>query len=298
MISGLMLAQKGVELANRYPKILYSELDCQGFMEEIFSQCGKKISYRGSNDMYRNACIWVGTLDEAKRQGCLQPGAALFILEQNGGEPDRYKADGKGNASHVGMYVGEGALVDVDKNGVERSCNVVHSSSSMGRVAGSTLKNGWTHVGLWLDVDFDVTNIEESEAESMAATTQGKIITENLKPVNFRTKTNSKSALIPRMPEIPYGAIVEIHSYTGDWAKVSYQGYTGYVMKKFIGAADAETFEDVAIYSTVVNNTTDDSIGSVEDKATLYRVYIDFTSKKEAQAFQKALQGAQIGSVK
>jgi len=297
MISGTALAAKGVELALQNPSILYSELDCQGYMEEIFRLCGQKTSYRGSNDMFRNACSWVGTLNEAKQLGYLQPGAALFILEHNGGEPDRYKSDGLGNASHVGMYVGENALRDTDKNGSWRVCNVVHSSSSMGRVAGSTLKNAWTHVGLWKDVDFGVENIEGSEDDYMAnenaaVPAQGRIVTENLKPVNFRTKTNSKAALIPRMPEIPYGELVEIHSYTGEWAKVTYQGYTGYIMKKFIGAVEAEGSNDETI------KVEDNTIGLIEEKADLYRVYIDFKNRKDAIAFQEALKGAQVGSVK
>lgn len=297
MISGVALAAKGIELALQNPSILYSELDCQGYMEEIFRQCGKTINYRGSNDMFRNACVWVGTLNEAKQLGYLQPGAALFILEHNGGEPDRYKADGLGNASHVGMYVGENALRDFDKNGSWRVCNVVHSSSSMGRVAGSTLKNAWTHVGLWKDVNFGVENIGGSEADHMvnentSVPTLGRIITENLKPVNFRTKANSKAALIPRMPEIPYGELVEIYSYTGEWAKVTYQGYTGYIMKKFIEPAE------VGEPNNEETKITDNTIGLVEEKANLYRVYIDFKNRKDAIAFHEALKGAQIGSVK
>lgn len=301
MITGTALAEKGVEMAIG-KRIDYAELDCQGYMEEIFSQCGQKISYRGSNDMFRNACSWIGTIDEAKQAGHLKPGAALFILEHNGGEPDQYKADGIGNASHVGMYTWEGALRDLDKNGSLRTCNVVHSSSSMGRVAGSTLKNGWTHVGLWKNVDFGLDSIQRNESESMsienvAVVTMGKIMTENLKPVNFRKKANREADLIPRMPEINHGELVQVNSYLGDWANVTYQGYTGYIMKKFIGSA-IEAEEPAKSETTSAEDFVDTTIGSVEEKAKLYRVYIDFTNRKEAMAFYEAMRGCQVGSVK
>lgn len=290
MVTGKELARVGVDLAQSMPQILYSELDCQAFMEKIFSVCGQKISYRGSNDMYRNACSWVGTLSEAKRLGYLVPGAALFIQAFDGGEGERYKSDGKGNASHVGMYVGENALEDDDKNGKARICNVVHSSASMGRVAGSTLKNAWTHVGLWKNVDFGlsvsteqlggeedvITNTEIKEIE------YGVICTENEKPVNFRKKASKKGLLIPRMPKIPNGGEVQVNYYTGEWANVTYKGYTGFVMSEFIQSRAKD--ED--------NSASD----QISEGASRFRLFIDFDTLEAATAFQDMLKSCQIES--
>lgn len=128
----------------------YSQHDCQDYMEWVVKQAGGSMSYPGSNGMAR-ACHAAGkmwTLSEAKKLGKLVKGAFVFIHEEHG-EPSKYVSDGYGNYSHVGMYVGENALKDKDKNGKERVCNVMHSSSTMGRVAGSTLANGFTHVG-WM----------------------------------------------------------------------------------------------------------------------------------------------------
>ena len=61
-------------------------------------------------------------------------------MRDGGDYPTKYHADGLGNFSHVGLYAGEDALIDTDKYGKPRSCNVVHSSATMGRVAGSTLQ--------------------------------------------------------------------------------------------------------------------------------------------------------------
>lgn len=128
----------------------YAEMDCQAFVEYVVNACGGAIAFTGSNDMARNALSGLWPLAQAKAGGQLKPGAVLFIHDADGGEPQRYKADGLGNYSHIGFYVGAGALADTDRNGKRRVCDCVHSSASMGRVAGSTLNNGWTHAG-WLN---------------------------------------------------------------------------------------------------------------------------------------------------
>ena len=135
----------------------YDELDCQAFVEHCVSQAGGRMDYLGTNDMARRAA-WLGTLDEARAQGRLVPGAGLLIREATEANlPARYAGDGLGDFSHVGLYVGENALTDTDKNGRRRACDVVHSSATMGRVAGSTLQNGWTHALWFSEIDYAVT---------------------------------------------------------------------------------------------------------------------------------------------
>ena len=135
----------------------YEELDCQAFVEHCVRQAGGRMDYLGTNDMARRAA-WLGTLDEARAQGRLVPGAGLLIREATEANlPARYTGDGLGDFSHVGLYVGENALTDTDKNGRRRACDVVHSSATMGRVAGSTLQNGWTHALWFSEIDYAVT---------------------------------------------------------------------------------------------------------------------------------------------
>lgn len=309
MVTGKELAAMGSRAIGE--QINYADVDCQAFMELIFQRCGQKINYAGSNDMYRNACTWVGTIEEAKKKGYLVPGAALFIVENDGNEPEKYKADGKGNASHVGMYVGSNALTDVDKNGKLRSCDVVHSSASMGRVAGSTLKNAWTHVGLWKNVDFNVNynndpinqeNGDENMGNVSEAATVMYVNTANGMPVNFRKKADRKADLVPRVPEIPNGGIVTAHYTSGEWTKITYAGYDGYVMSEFLSAEPPQNvMEQGAVGIEVVTtppSESDETLGSIDERATLYRVYIDFKKKKDAIAFQEAMQSCQVGSVK
>lgn len=158
----------------------YDEMDCQAFIEHCVRQAGGSMDYRGSNDMARGAA-WLGTLSQARAQGRLVPGAGVLIREETEENlPARYAGDGLGDFSHVGLYVGEGALTDTDKNGRMRSCDVAHSSATMGRVAGSTLQGGWTHVLWFPEIDYGA-----SGAAGNAATGDG--LTAGASPVRFAT---------------------------------------------------------------------------------------------------------------
>jgi hypothetical protein len=137
--TGRACAEAAEKAAERMPPIYYEMEDCQAFVENTVKRAGGQIkNYRGSNDMYRNACTEVVPLKGAK----LEPGMVLFIHDFKGGEPSRYKADGLGNAWHVGWYTGG-------------RYEVVHSSLTKGMVTNSTLKNGWTHAGWLKGIEYD-----------------------------------------------------------------------------------------------------------------------------------------------
>ena len=132
----------------------YDEMDCQAFIEHCARQAGGAMDYLGTNDMARRAA-WLGTLSQAQAEGRLVPGAGLLIREETEANlPARYASGGLGDFSHAGLYVGPDALTDTDKTGRMRSCDAVHSSATMGRVAGSTLQNGWTHAIWFPEIDY------------------------------------------------------------------------------------------------------------------------------------------------
>lgn len=132
----------------------YDEMDCQAFIEHCARQAGGAMDYLGTNDMARRAA-WLGTLSQAQAEGRLVPGAGLLIREETEENlPARYAGDGLGDFSHAGLYVGPDALTDTDKTGRMRSCDAVHSSATRGRVAGSTLQNGWTHAIWFPEIDY------------------------------------------------------------------------------------------------------------------------------------------------
>ena len=151
MVTSDQFAAKAVE--RRHLGITYegnrnSEM-CDAFVENTLKAAGgPDKNWEGSNTMLRKALTAMYPLDMAKKQGLLQRGMLLFIIAHDGGEPPRYQNDGLGNASHVGIYTD---LKDpVNGEYVE----VMHSSYTRGGVAASTLKNGWTHCGKYIGVDY------------------------------------------------------------------------------------------------------------------------------------------------
>lgn len=138
------LAADLIGAAYRQIGIPYDVMDCQAFVEECLREIGAYKNLPGSNAWYR-AMNWTGTPEECARAfGRIPDGAFLFILEQNGKEPEKYKADGIGNASHIGICTGK------------RGKGAVHSSKSKGMVceskfAGVAINGGWNRVGLWTD---------------------------------------------------------------------------------------------------------------------------------------------------
>lgn len=136
-------------MGDKYLYRTYSQMDCQAFVEQCLADAGLNVNLTGSNAWYR-AMTWVGTPEECRAKfGSIPVGAFLYILEQNGKEPNQYKADGLGNASHIGIYIG-------------RELGAIHSSASRGGVyyspfTGSTINGGWNRVGLWTELDYGET---------------------------------------------------------------------------------------------------------------------------------------------
>ena len=256
--TGKMAAAAAVALAQSYHS--YQEMDCQALIEQAVRNVGGQMDYRGSNDMARNAA-WLGTLENARAEGKLVPGALLFIHEDDeSGLPARYQGDGFGDFSHVGMYVGENALTDTGKNGQRRECDVVHSSQSMGRVCGSTLQNGWTHVGWAHEIDYGEeaapgvepgAGIDQGEAGGAAAVGDGLtagspaagaeryavVASPDGGPVKLR---RSASRDEPLYWLVNAGARVRVERERDGWALITAictDGYTrrAYMMTKYLG---------------------------------------------------------------
>lgn len=261
-------AQRAIEAADRVPPIFYTEEDCQGFVEQTIRRAGGQVKdWRGSNDMFRNACSYIAPLAQAKREGRLVPGAVLFILKKDGGEPDRYKADGLGNASHIGWYTGG-------------RHEVVHSSASKGKVLPSTLKNAWTHVGWMKEVDY-------------TEYTGGWNIDAELKPIDYNREvqivlyeavvnTGDETLNIRSEPRtannnVKYkergGSTVRVLEIINDtWAKIDGSGGQGYAMRKFLtkisndGPAEPGTTETSQTAAVVIR------CGSIEEATAIVNI--------------------------
>lgn len=250
------VAAIAASLTKRNPPIPYvfggqtiSGLDCQGYVEYCVNSAGGKMDYAGSNDMFRNAGT-VYTLKEAKELGLLIPACGLLIVEHDGKEPERYKADKKGNASHVGFYL--------DMDGVE----VGHASSSKKCVTKSTIRNGWTHVILFSGIDYSE-YIDTQEGETMQ-TTLGTYKVNAGGGLRMRKSPNQNGAY---MMIIPDGTTLDILEVQNNFGKAAYKNHAGWCSMDYlvpcedtetISAVDSETNDDlVAIPRSVLIDLAD-----------------------------------------
>lgn len=224
MITGKAIADGAMELLQH--SIPYkpggesmSGMDCQGLVEYVIRQLGMKASWKGSNAMYR-ACTWTGTPEECKRiHGSIPQGALLFILTNDGGEVSKGYSDGKGNASHVGVYTAQGD-------------GAVHASSSRGcvcssRFKGKTIPNGgWNRIGLLPGISYGLggDGMEEKDTSIAVATvsTEGG-------PLNLRVKANG--ALLDRIPD---GETITVLEKKGNWCRVQWKSLIGYVATAYL----------------------------------------------------------------
>ena len=98
--------------------IPYNKLDCQALIEKILIRAGIQCkNFRGSNHMWREM-----VRNRRDKYSNIEPGTILFSLKFDGGEKRKGYNDNRGNAVHVGMYVGpgyEGNVIHSTAGGVQ-----------------------------------------------------------------------------------------------------------------------------------------------------------------------------------
>lgn len=241
MVTAKRLADKALDALKQTPRILYSELDCQGFVEWCVERIGGiKKDYRGSNDMYRNALTACYPLNSTEGKKALKPGAVLLIVAFDGGENDRYKADGLGNAKHIGIYTGA------------KEAEVVHSSQTAGGVAKSTLKNAWTHVGYYRGLDYD-TDTSTETAQNQPEPYKAIVNASKGETVKLR-RSGSRNAIYDY--KVPALEEVDVLEWGDEWSKILWRGHPGYMMSAFLESSipdDDEPPEDEPLYTVVLS---------------------------------------------
>jgi hypothetical protein len=82
-------------------------VDCSGAFTYAFRKLGGYM-YHGSNTMWRKYTTEKGKLGQI----ALVPGMAVFRWRKSGKEPAAYKSDGLGDFYHVGLFIGNGEVID------------------------------------------------------------------------------------------------------------------------------------------------------------------------------------------
>lgn len=238
-VSGSEYAQTAYDVAvsstgindDRAPVIPYDREDCQAFVEDVLRRLGIKKNWSGSNAIWRDLA-WRGTPEEARKTfGSVPVGSLIFIWTENtSGCKEKYKKDGQGNASHVGIYTNKGK-------------GAAHSSSIRKGVCqsvfkGKTIPNGgWNRVGLLKQLDYGdrvarILNDAADEKELMDLDTIAVVTSDNGAGVRFRSAKNTKASSV--ITNIPEGENVLVLDDDGTWSTCDYEGKTGYIMSKYL----------------------------------------------------------------
>lgn len=246
----------------------YQEMDCQKFVEKCLSDIGTGKDLAGSNAWYR-AMTWKGTPEECRASfGEIPNGAFLFILENNGKEPEKYRNDGIGNASHIGLKTGMTGsemvrLAEEAGDANARKYNfgngAIHSSQSRGAVCTSnfkdkTIRGGWNRIGLWDRIDYG----EAINAKLRSGHTHSEDTTPDTEPVMGTVFASSGTTVKLRQRpstgcglywDVPIGETVEVLKQ-GDWDRVAWNGRTGYMRHEFVHIG--ETMATIEPEATVI----------------------------------------------
>lgn len=250
----------GAEIAKAAPDFMgrsYADMDCQEYVERVLQTVGIKKNLAGSNAWLRflSEKGWIGTPEQCKEIfGCIPVGAFLFILKHDGKEPERYKQDGIGNASHIGIYTGmtenemrDAAIAAGVAPGTAKDCTfgsgAMHSSQSRGKVCTSSFKGrsisgGWNMVGLWDEIAYTDAGIGKDPADGTNKKTggdvglTGTVWAESGGTVNLRSNNRTSAGLVDR---VPIGSEVEIMEPDVDgWSMIRWHGKTGWMQSRFI----------------------------------------------------------------
>lgn len=239
----MISAKAVVDAGPKYLGTPYAELDCQAFVEKCLADAGLKINLSGSNAWFREVMKngWVGTPKECKQKfGLIPPGAFLFIWANDGKEPEKYKPDGIGNASHIGIYTAMTGNQMVEacptfqrmedpanrkefNEKVNFGNGAINSSKSRGgvctsRFSGNEISGGWNRVGIWNRIDYGGDKMGYE-----ARVTGGAL--------NLRAEPYTSA---PRLAQIPDGTVITVKAEISGWGQTEYNGKEGYVMTQYL----------------------------------------------------------------
>ena len=171
--------------------------DCSGLFSWAFKELGGYM-YHGSDTMFRKYTTKTGALKSGKRTDGqeLKPGTAVFVWDE---DDKKY--------SHVGLYIGNGYVIEA-------------ASTQTGVVKTKVSNSKWEYWGELKGVAYDSEPVPSGYAEVTG------------KRVALRQDPSLKANVIIR---VDTGKLVKLETPPpSEWDYVSYNGKTGYMMKKFL----------------------------------------------------------------
>lgn len=185
--------------------------DCSGLFAWAFKQLGGYM-YHGSNTMWNKYCTAQGELKNGKRTDGqpLKPGTAVF---------QKTKKNGTVNRGHVGLYVGNGTVIEAHGT----KAGVITSDVS-----------GWAEWGELKGVDYSGAGDDSYTPSVPAGKLDGECYVDvpNDGTVNMRASKSTGGKIITTVRE---GEFVDVISDDGEWCEVEYVvRKTGYIMSRYL----------------------------------------------------------------
>ena len=179
--------------------------DCSGLFTWAFKQLGGYM-YHGSNTMWNKYCVAQGKLVNGKRDDGkeLKPGTAVFVLK---GTSDR---------SHVGLYVGDGKVIEA-------------SGTKVGVIITDITHSKWAEWGELKGVDYNNKGADKGGDSIMPEPVTGSAVVNDVR-VALRSAPSTSATVLTRVNKGERVQVLEDKT----WTKVSYQGKTGWMMTKFL----------------------------------------------------------------
>jgi hypothetical protein len=179
--------------------------DCSGLFSWAFKQLGSTM-YHGSDTMFRKYTTASGTLSAGKRMDGqeLKEGTAVFVWKE---AEKKY--------SHVGLYIGDGYVIEA-------------ASTQSGVIKSKASNKRWTHWGELKDVNYE--GGDEPVPKGYAIVTGTRVA--------LRSAPTTQAGVILR---VDTGKQVKLEEPPPcEWDYVSFQGKTGWMMKKFLKEGDVK----------------------------------------------------------
>lgn len=196
------------------------QCDCIGLSIGAIRLAGGE--YKGTHGSNWAARHEVTGLFHVNAPAQLRPGLLVLKAKQpreaGWALPEKYRSDPDQNDYyHAGVVLSASPLL------------IAHCTTrgDGGGIYYDTKMGNWAYAAELRQVDYAGGAPDQEEEERMKAT----IWTENGKPANLRAAKSSSSKLVG---QIPVGDEVEVITEAAEWAKVIWNGKTGYVLSKFI----------------------------------------------------------------
>lgn len=177
------------------------------------------------------------------------PGMIVYKARRNNGTlNDRYQNGGSYDNGDPLDYYHAGVVTST------RPVRITHCTSG-GGVNGITTDNslkGWSHAGYVTGINY------AKEEENMSEARPATVVTQDGNPLKLRPTPSTEKPPIAKMPA---SSAVQVLADAAGWAKVVWQGQTGYCMSRFLQYGTDASGEGASDWQLLLLGRLDTIIG-------------------------------------